>query len=38
MPTNRYNQRSADTETLPAGTRLYRILAADAAYPATRST
>lgn len=34
MPTNRYNQRSADTETLPAGTRLYRILAADAAYPA----
>jgi hypothetical protein len=34
MPTNRYNQRSADTEIIPAGTRLFRILAADASYAA----
>lgn len=32
MPTNRYNGAPADTEVIPVGTRLYRILAADATY------
>lgn len=32
MPTNRYNGAPADTDTIPAGTALYRILKANATY------
>jgi hypothetical protein len=34
MATNQYNESPADLETVPAGTVLYRILAADAGYAA----
>lgn len=34
MPTNRYNGRLADVETVRKGTELYRIMAADASYAA----
>lgn len=34
MPTNRYNGRPADTEPVRTGTRLYRILRADATWDA----
>lgn len=34
MPTNRYNGRVADTELVPAGTLLYRIMRADASWSA----
>lgn len=34
MPTNRYNGRPADVETVPKGAELYRIMAADASYAA----
>lgn len=34
MPTNRYNERPADVEIVPKGTVLYRIMAANASYPA----
>lgn len=38
MPTNRYNGRPADVETVPKGTELYRIMAANASYPANSFT
>jgi hypothetical protein len=34
MPTDRYNGRATDTEAVPAGTTLYRIMRADATWDA----